>query len=261
MDMNDSVESMLDCAKMLNGIFGTFIEGVAVRPNYAGFIAVDPIGVAAFPELDEQISEQARESRRTFEDGMRKRGLSCGWSAHEPLTEAATAGYARAFDISVLGRPSNRENGPRMSLFESVLFESGRPILIAPPTPPKSLGKTVLVAWNQSSETATCTGLAMPFLEKANRVIVLTVEGAVVPGAAGVDLVTQLKRSGIPAEERTVAPGSRTAGEKILDEVQAHGVDLLVKGAYTQSRIRQMIFGGMTSHILANANVPVFMSH
>jgi nucleotide-binding universal stress UspA family protein len=259
--MNDATSSMLEVASHLSKRFGSYVEGVAVRPNYAGFIAVDPIGVAAFPELDEQVGEQAREGRQVFEKGMREKSVDFGWSALEPLTEAATAGYARAFDISILGRPANRENGPRMSLFESVLFESGRPILLAPSTAPRSLGDTVLVAWNQSSETARCTGLAMPFLEKAKRVVVLTVEGAVVPGASGADLVTQLKRNGIVAEERTVSAGSRTPGETILDEAKTLGADLIVKGAYTQSRIRQMIFGGMTSHILASAEVPVFMSH
>ena len=58
-----------------------------------------------------------------------------------------------------------------------------------------------------------------------------------------------------------MAPGRRSNGEAILAEADTHHVDLIIKGAYTQSRVRQMFFGGMTSHILAAAEVPVFMTH
>lgn len=261
MEMHDSVPSVLATAELLAAKFSSHIEGVAVRPNYAGFIAVDPIGVAAFPELDEQVAEQARECRRAFEAGLDKPGLSRGWSSHEPLTETAVAAFGRIFDVAVLGRPANRDNGPRMSLFEAMLFESGRPILLAPARPPRTLGKTTLIAWNQSSETATATAMAMPLLNLAERVIVLTVEGAVVPGPSGREFADQLKRNGLPAEERTVQAGRRSNGEAILAEVTAQGVDLIIKGAYTTSRLRQMIFGGMTSHILGAAEVPIFMSN
>ena len=264
LEMHDSVPAVLATSMLIAKRFGSHVEGVAVRPNYAGFIAVDPIGVAAFPELDEQIAEQARDCRRAFEDGFREPtaiGCTRGWSQHEPLTESAVAGYGRVFDLTVLGRPANRDNGPRMSLFETILFESGRPVLLAPKTAPRQLGETILIAWNQSSETASATALAMPLLEQAKRVIVMTVEGGIVPGPSGAALTAQLKRNGIAAEERTTAPGRRSNGETILAEAETLGVDLIIKGAYTQSRVRQMFFGGMTSHILAAAEVPVFMTH
>ena len=261
LELHDSVPSVLATATLVAKQFGSYIEGVAVRPNYAGFIAVDPIGVAAFPELDEQIAEQARDCRRAFDNGLKGQGDMSGWSQHEPLTESGVAGYARIFDMSVLGRPANRDNGPRMSLFESVLFESGRPVLLAPSATPDKLGETILIAWNQSSETASATAHAMPFLERAKRVVVLTVEGGIVPGPTGAALTAQLKRNGIMAEERTVAPGRRSNGETILAEADTLGADLIIKGAYTQSRMRQMFFGGMTSHILAAADIPVFLTH
>jgi nucleotide-binding universal stress UspA family protein len=59
--------------------------------------------------------------------------------------------------------------------------------------------------------------------------------------------------------------GTRTTGEAVgeatLDYAKKEGCDLLVKGAYTQSRLRQMMFGGATRHILANAGLPVLMAH
>jgi nucleotide-binding universal stress UspA family protein len=74
-------------------------------------------------------------------------------------------------------------------------------------------------------------------------------------------MARSLRRHGLPVEARSVDPGRRGAGETILETAAALGCDLLVKGAYTQSRLRQMIFGGATSHLLAEAEVPVFMAH
>ena len=64
-----------------------------------------------------------------------------------------------------------------------------------------------------------------------------------------------------PAEPITISPGKVSAGETILTKAAELGCDLVVKGAYTQSRLRQMIFGGTTRHILAHAKVPVLMAH
>jgi nucleotide-binding universal stress UspA family protein len=70
-----------------------------------------------------------------------------------------------------------------------------------------------------------------------------------------------LQRNGIAAKMMTTPTSDRGAGAAILAAAKSEGCDLLVKGAYTQSRLRQMIFGGATSHILANAELPVLMAH
>ena len=70
-----------------------------------------------------------------------------------------------------------------------------------------------------------------------------------------------MRRNGIKATAVTVKPGTRASGEVILDHAASLGCDLLVKSAYTQSRLRQMIFGGATRHILAHAPLPVLMAH
>ena len=141
-----------------------------------------------------------------------------------------------------------------------MLFESGRPCLIAPPTPPRELGDNIVIAWNRSTETALAVAHAMPLLHQAKRVTILTVEGGSVPGPSGEQLANCLKLNGIETQAMTVNPGKRTSGEMILDYSASVGADLLIKGAYTQSRLRQMIFGGATSHILGNATLPVFMA-
>jgi nucleotide-binding universal stress UspA family protein len=101
----------------------------------------------------------------------------------------------------------------------------------------------------------------MPFLREAQRVVVLTVEGGSVPGPTGEEMSRSLRLNGVAAEPMRVKPDRRSAGEAFLATAASLGCDLLVKGAYTQSRLRQMIFGGATSHILSAATVPVLMAH
>jgi nucleotide-binding universal stress UspA family protein len=161
-----------------------------------------------------------------------------------------------------LGRPGRDPKGSRMTTLEVSLFESGRPILIAPPLPQPQMGTNVLIAWNCSTEQARVTAFAMPILKRAGRVIVLTVEGgAAVPGPTGQQLCRYLQLNGVPAKPLTVGLNGRLMGEVILAYAIELGCDLLIKSAYTQSRFRQMIFGGTTRYILSNAELPVLMAH
>jgi nucleotide-binding universal stress UspA family protein len=146
-----------------------------------------------------------------------------------------------------------------MAAFESALFDSGRPVLMAPPRALKTLGEIVLVHWNRSTETARALAFALPFLAKAKQIMIL--EAATVPGPSRKDALGYLAAHGIGATEKSIAPRNQRPGEAILAEATALGADLLIKGAYTQSRLRQMIFGGATSHIIAAAELPVLFAH
>jgi nucleotide-binding universal stress UspA family protein len=102
----------------------------------------------------------------------------------------------------------------------------------------------------------------MPLLHLADRVTVLTVVGGQdVPGPSADDILRQLQRNGIAATPVRVKLGDRGTGEAVLDAAKAEGCDLLVKGAFTRNRLRQMIFGGATSHIMEHADLPVLMAH
>ncbi len=279
LEESDALPSILRTALLAATAFGSYMEGFHVRPGLTGVVAAGAEGlVAATPGLIESFEreDQARavRVRAAFEAFMRENGVehstapvplaapSVGWYDEAGQGEAAIGSRGRVFDLIVVGRPVRGGSSAAMSTLETALFESGRPLLIAPPAPPSSLGGRIIIAWNCSSETACTTALAMPFLMRAKDVLVLQVEGGTVPGPSAQEAARQLRRNGIPADAKLVpAQARRSAGETILAEAAAWNADLLVKGAYTQSRLRQMIFGGMTSHILAEATLPVFMAH
>ena len=122
-------------------------------------------------------------------------------------------------------------------------------------------GVAIVIAWNNSTETARTVAFAMPLLARASSVTIVAVRGWGVPGPSADELCRHLVRNGIAATARTIEPDHRSPGEVVLDECAAAGADLLVKGAYTQSRLRQLIFGGATRHIMMHAKIPVILAH
>jgi hypothetical protein len=268
---HDLMASVLETALLVARQFDSYIEGFALRPAIDNFAAMDPVSsmaVATVRQHDEEAAEQAGLLFDTFmkDHGVPRAGplgakLGCGWFDAAPDGDDFVGSYGRVFDLTILGQPGHEAQSPRMATLEAALFESGRPVLIAPSSVPARLGENVLIAWNCSTEQARTTAFAMPLLRAAKQVTVLTVEGGTVPGPPGIKLVETLERHGIKATAVTLPPGRRTSGETILAHAQSLGCDLLVKGAYTQSRLRQMIFGGATRHILAYARLPVLMAH
>jgi nucleotide-binding universal stress UspA family protein len=265
------IHPVLETALLLGRVLDGYLEGLAITPNMPPYIAAD-IAIGGQSFLDPQVRrERATVSRRLFETFMAAQrvprfdaesaGLSFGWRRSELEEDDFVGSYGRAFDIIVLGRPRDQPNHPRLPTIEAALFESGRPVLLVPPTPPATLGTTVMIAWNRSTETARTVALAMPLLAEAQRIVVIDFDDWGVSGPSTQDLGHTLARNGLPVETRTVPNPHGHAGEAILSAAASVGCDLLVKGAYTQSRLRQFIFGGATSHILANTTIPVLMAH
>jgi nucleotide-binding universal stress UspA family protein len=267
---HDVMPAVFDAARLIARTFDSYMEGFAVRPSASTYVTVEPVSSLAISGAFEE--DTAREAHDQFASFMQTNEVpraqpggpavfSYSWPRAEAADDAFLGSYGRVFDLIVLGRPGREPENPRMAPLEAALFESGRPVLIVPRSAPLTLGRNILVAWNGSTEQAHTNAFALPLLRLAETVTVLTVQGGTIPGPSGEQAALHLCRNGINATALTVAPGTRTPGEVILDHATSLGCDLLVKSAYTQSRLRQMIFGGATRHILANATLPVLMAH
>ena len=264
-DQSEQMPAALETSRLLGNLFGSTVEGVALRPAFAEIVAPDPIVAVTIPPADWNETEFCRGVRQSFDSYAAAHPAASGSGAHfrwrggSAIEDSALGTLARVYDVAVLSRPGSR--GSRMSALESALFDSGRPVLMAPPNPPATFGENVLIHWNASTETARVILLALPILRKAKRVTLVSVEGHVMPGPSVKDELGHLEINGVVATDKIVVPRSGRPGEAILGEAKNIGADLLVKGAYTQSRLRQMIFGGATSHILGAAELPVFFAH
>ena len=266
---HDAMRSALETALQLARRCDAYIEGFALRWDISTYVAFDGVPMGIY---EQDISKEAKQACQLFESFMREHdvpratrttaALSFGWLDDAPVGESFVGSYGRVFDVIVMRRPAATSTPLHNRAIESGVFESGRPILLSPPLPPRQIATNVLVAWNCSTEQARATAFAMPLLRLADRVTVLTViRGTGVPGPSAAQLIQYLQRNGIAAAPMSVELDGRTTGEAILATAESLGCDLLVKGAYTQSRLRQMIFGGATQHVLANATLPVLLAH
>lgn len=269
-ELHEAMLPTLETALLLARRTGAALHGFPLSPIGYALSSAEVLGGLVWTEPPGNDEEQAAKSRLIWDTFMRDHGVPLGASSterpaaswrHACGDDGFLGDHGRGFDLVVVGRPDRGAGGPRLSTFEAALFETGRPVLVAPHRAPGRIGDTLVVAWNGSTETARAIAFALPLLREARRVVVLTVEGGMVPGPTGEEIAAYLAEHGIAAEVEHAAAKGRSAGERILERAGALGCDLLIKGAYTQSRLRQMIFGGATSHILGHAELPVFMAY
>ena len=215
-----------------------------------------PIGGGLAEDAEER--QRVAAVKQAFD--TRAAGLTSEWRSADDSGPTAIGIIGRAYDLIVMPQPGALPKMPE-SVFETALFDSGRPVLVVPAGFSGLVGKRVLFAWNGSTESARAISLAMPVLSRAESIDVLSVDGAMVPGPTSGEIAELLRSHGLNVTSQHVKPGSRTAGQTIVDTAIAGSCDLIVKGAYTQSRLRQMIFGGMTRHLILSSPLPVLFSY
>lgn len=264
--------STLDLAVSLARRSGAYIEGFPLRLGIPQYAAAELATGILLDSYQVRSEAELNEMRSVFEAYMLKHDVPraaagssrpCfGWLENAPEGEDFVGSYGRAFDLTVMARSDNDAPGPHRRAIESALFESGRPVLLAPLNAPRSVATNIMIHWNGSTEQARANAFAMPLLRLAEKVSVLTVVGGqAVPGPSADQIARQLRYNDIAASLVSVELQGRETGEAVLDAARAHGCDLLIKGAFTRARLRQMIFGGATSHIMEHADLPVLMAH
>jgi nucleotide-binding universal stress UspA family protein len=173
----------------------------------------------------------------------------------DPATLIAEA--ARTSDLLLVARP-----GPSAlddpDLPERLVMTTGVPVLILPEGASENIGRNVLVGWNGSREAARAAHEALPFLKSAERVTLCAVGET---GRATLEPAAEmLRRHGVPVEPVALPEADHEAGAILLAQAAARGADLLVMGAYGHARLRELVFGGATRHMLNEATLPVLFS-
>ena len=271
---NGMAQVAFDTALSVAGHFNSHIEGLFTRVS-APVVAAggDAFPGVFLPQLFGDGKKFAIAARQQFSRRLKKRHMTlseghdvtdrptAGWREAEGLDYRIIAEYARLFDVTVLTRGKKSGSG-WMDVCESALFESGRPVLVAGKKAPQRLSETVVIAWNCSTECARTVALGMPLLTRAKAIHVVTMEAITVPGPSGEEMANRLRQIGVPIFATSIkSDDAADAGAAVLEHARKLGADLLLKSAYTQGRLRQIIFGGATRHILRKAELPVLMAH
>lgn len=176
-------------------------------------------------------------------------------------TNTFIAAAARPNDVVVLARPVNAISLDR-TLTEAMLFTSGRPVIVVPPYwDGGAVFDNVAVAWDGSARAARAVGDAMPLLSGAGRVEILCVSSEASKDIIGADLAAHLSRHCRKVIVTQLQTHHRDVPKTLHDHATAAGATLFVMGAYAHPRLLQMVVGGVTSSMLAEAELPVFMSY
>jgi len=221
---------------------------------------------------EKESAVRAHDVRVLFEQAMNAHGVTIG--EPRPHSGEASANFvsvagreeeiiaqqARLADLTIIPHPEAGQDVSSSDALHAVLFDSGRPVMIAPAAEPKSLGRRICVGWNGTAESSAAVQAALPWMQKADAVRILTSDDYQRRGPGAPDLAAYLSLHGIEAEIATFRPLEKSVGAGLLAAAREFEADLLSMGAYSHSRLRQLILGGVTRHILENADLPVLMS-
>jgi nucleotide-binding universal stress UspA family protein len=186
-------------------------------------------------------------------------GATANFAAVTGREEDLVAQQARLADLTVVPHPEAGEDVSSSDALHAVLFDSGRPVLIAPMVARGSIGRRVCIAWNGTAESAAAVQAAIPWMQRADAVRVLAADEYQRRGPAVGDLLPYLALHGINPEVATFRPIDREVGAGLLASAREFGADLLAMGAYSHSRLRQLILGGVTRHVLEKGDLPIMM--
>ena len=274
--------STLDCAGALARLFASHIIACHVHPDAASMMPMmggEASGalVAEFMRIaEEEAAAQQKRANATFgawhavngfamatTSGIK--GPSVEWQHVPGLASETLPELGRVADVLVIARPEADTAGIHIGTIEAALFGTGRPVLLAPSKSPASLGKTIAVAWNGTTESAHAIGAAIPLLAQASAVCVLSVRPGGDAKGAGEDetdvhgLISYLAWHGIAAHPAPAV--GHDVGRSLIAGALAASADLLVMGAYGHSRLREMVFGGATRHVVEDGSLPALLMH
>jgi nucleotide-binding universal stress UspA family protein len=256
-------EAVLTACRHLAGEDGR-IQALAIRSDPVRVVPmVGEAGAAAAAQMMEVLEQQSKErvvrARSAF-DAWRGQGSAGRAEFMEvlghPSESAAVCG--RNADVVVLARPSQEDAPLAENLAEACLFGSGRPVLLVPPSGSAAFGKSIAVFWNGSRTAARALGDAHALIATAERVFIFTA-GEINDELPNADAVAaRLQAQGAKATARTLRDGD---GAALATAAKEAGCDVVVMGGYGHSRVREMILGGVTRHMLTSAAIPVLMAH
>ena len=267
-------DRVLDFAALLARRFDAHVEALLVRPNPrdAAPLFVEGMTGSAFEQIMEEIERDSAQAAAAAKDAYERwrdrhrlapaagpGSASAGWHEETGSETDRLARRGRLADLIVIGRPTEDRNGPSIITAEAALLETGRPVVLVPPGGVPAPPQRLAIAWNGSIEASRAVALAMPFIHRADRVAIVTVDEASGLVQSARELADYLRWHGAEAQVEAVEPGGDGTGADILGAAARLGTDLLVMGAYTHSRLRELIFGGATLHILYEAPLPVLM--
>ncbi|KRB58361.1 universal stress protein UspA [Rhizobium sp. Root708] len=227
-----------------------------VHQPFPTFIDID-----TWREQAEGYSRDSGTSLRTHvADAVSETGFEVrihGFEVREPFVYERFSEIARCHDLSIV-----EASELSRQLSETLLFGSGRPLVLFPATSVCARVDTIAVAWDGSVTAARALSCARIFIERATKVQVISItDDKEIDDANRALLISSLKHSGFEVEDVSIQAGGETATAAIQSAALERKADLMVAGGFGHSRLREFILGGVTRELLVKAELPVLLAH
>ena len=250
------------CQAELNAV------SVGYESSSMPLVAEGGAAVAAIFEVErEKALERAHAALAIFETEAKRAGVTYSNRAISTLPGEAAAilgATARLYDLAVVAQPEFERDTFDNTLAQEILFQSGGPVLFMPYTFKGAFhARRVGICWDGSRLAARAVRDAMPLLELAEAITIITINaaGSVPADASAAHLMRYLSRLGVPTEIDSVKTEKANIQSSILSLAADESLNLLVMGGYGHSRLKEIVFGGVTRQMLESMTVPTLMSH
>jgi nucleotide-binding universal stress UspA family protein len=265
-----SPQPVIDGAISLAARCQAQLDAVSVGYESSGMplVAEGGAAVAAIFEVEhEKALERAHAALAIFETEAKRAGVihsSRAISALQGEAAAILGATARLYDLAVVAQPEFERDTFDNTLAQEILFQSGGPVLFVPYTFKGAFhARRVGICWDGSRLAARAVRDAMPLLEQAEAITIIAInEASSVPAdASAAHLMRYLSRLGVPTEIDSKKTEKANIQTSILSLAADESLNLLVMGGYGHSRLKEIMFGGVTREMLESMTVPTLMSH
>jgi nucleotide-binding universal stress UspA family protein len=254
-------ESRLEAAFALatqhqSHVVGLYTIAPLVMPGYAG-VAIPQV---VFDAHEREAQAAAALAEKSLLAAGKRAGFSHEWRLERGPARDVLRTHAIYADLVVIGPAARLEASEPGGLGAEIAISAGRPVLYVPAVWKVSdIGRRIMVAWNGSRQAARAVSDSLPLLKSAEEVFVIS--GAAKTLLPIIDLGTALARHGVKIEMQNIhAPSDTDLGMTLLREAELRRCDLLVMGIYGRSRVAELIFGGVSRHVLTHASLPLLFS-
>ena len=275
---SDVADSLMETAINMAIRNNAHLDVLYVQNNPEHLVPFASIGVSEkmrqsiIESASMSANQQGEDLRQRFEAICARQAMTVQKRATNPENPSADfltrqgardemiATYGRLADLILVPQPLSISPPP--SSFEAALRDTGRPVLMVPRKKILvSAGKTLAIGWNASKEAAQAVAAVMGNLQRADKVYVLESEKRMANPLNAEEVCAYLKCHGISAEPVVFSTKKQSAGEALLAKTAELSCDRLIVGGYSRPKLRNMIMGGVTGHLMANADIPVIFVH
>ncbi len=263
-------DGLIAGATALAKTFGAHLVGLCVLPPIIIVPGAEGGGGAVIEDHRDSYRSQMTNMRDAFAGKTKAAGVSAEWREIDaqdvnPFGDVGSVVVmeARSADLVIAGQenPEWLLSG-QLDVIEPLILESGRPVLLLPRAPQARMpAARILAAWDGRREATRAIYDAMPFLQSAQRVDLVSIDETATAGKQLPNISATLQRHGVKSEPLQTIKSDGNVGAALLEKAQADGCDMLVMGCYGHSRLREFVFGGASRHVLEHMNVPILMSH